>query len=153
MIPEIWNLISHIIIAISSISIGDSANIVGSYLKVKLGNKNSSASQYKERGYSDKQIEILLSQKNSNRRITSCGFVFESLNSVDYPHLGYVISAFRAYDDHGILPESGGYFDQPNQIIEIFDILKMIQNEEIEQQQKEIEKQSKKQTRKSSVRR
>ena len=59
--------------------------------------------------------------------------------SVDY--FNFVIVAFDIYDRHGVLPYPGSLSEQPNKIIEIFNVLSSLKQERdqklLQEQQKE----------------
>lgn len=62
--------------------------------------------------------------------------------SVDY--FNYVIAAFDVYDRHGVLPYPGSLSEQPNKIIEIFNVLSSLKQE---RDQKILEEQQRQQKR------
>ena len=74
---------------------------------------------------------------------------FDDVTRFDFPHFLFYLEAFRAYDEHGVLPDVGSFFEQPAHIMEIFAILKAIQSEEAAQAEKEHQRQLKKETSRS----
>lgn len=59
-------------------------------------------------------------------------------NLSEYPDYDYNfhIQLFTAYDNKSILPFSGCYSDQPNKIIEVFNVIKALVNEKNEKDNK-----------------
>jgi hypothetical protein len=67
-----------------------------------------------------------------------------NLDRFNVSYFEFVIVAFEAYNKNGVLPYPGSLSDQPNKIIEIFNVLDSLKLEReqraFEQQQKEQQK-------------
>lgn len=67
--------------------------------------------------------------------------------SVDY--FGYVLILFDSYTKHGLLPYAGCLSDQPNKIIEIFQVLEQLTLEREQSFREKQEKENAKNNRKT----
>lgn len=133
---------------VSGLSKNQRIEIIGTYLKHKYGKTLSP--HLTDRGLSEKQIKKL-QEKFSRVQAdyhSICGLSISRVERFDFPNYEFYLSAFHIFDEHGTLPDKGPYYDQPAQTLEIFDIFKAIQSEEIQKQQKEMNKKQQSQTRK-----
>lgn len=131
------------ILAVSSLSLADQVTLIGHYLKDK--NVKPTDVRIKSKGYSPEQLAQLekhLAVKKADSH-SALGVVIQNVERFEFPNYYSYFQAFVAYDNHGILPFSGGYFEQPGQLMDIFDVFKSIQLEEDAKRQKELEQKSK----------
>lgn len=85
------------------------------------------------------------------RQVKSLNLQFEApLENFKYTTLGYALTLYYQFKDHGTMPFIGTLSDQPAQIIEIFNTLASLERESEESMRKEAEREAK---RKQSVRR
>lgn len=65
----------------------------------------------------------------------------KGVDSFNVDYFNFVIAAFDIYDKHGVLPYPGSLSEQPNKIIEIFNVLSSLKQERdqrtLEDQQRE----------------
>lgn len=73
----------------------------------------------------------------------SCGIRFtKPINNLIYEQFNYIIELYHSYKN-GILPFSGPTSEQPSQIMNIFSLLGVLENEQMEKEYKKHEKQMK----------
>lgn len=68
----------------------------------------------------------------------------ESLKKFPCYYFDFYMTLFNQFEQHGTLPFPGSLADQPNLILEIFNVLRRLNNEEQAKQAKAQQKQSNK---------
>lgn len=89
------------------------------------------------RGYSQQQIESVLKSKTNSTISSGLKFTKPTWH-FEYSKLSYVLNLFENYE-RGVLPFNGSVSEQPAQIIEIFNLLaslKQDQKRKLEQARK-----------------
>ena len=136
-----WEYVFWYINSISSLSDFEYVCLIGNYNQI---NGDERAQKLKERGYSDEQIKIALSQDQAEpSMVRSLDVRFQTSQAVNYPYFSYVLNLYLRSRE-GILPYPGGYAQQPAKIIDIFNVLEQLQHETEVRQRKEVEKEMKK---------
>lgn len=127
----------------STVSSYEYALIVGSYHAI--GAKERIDPQLLQRGYTKEQIAELEKRTISNQDILySCNLkITGDLKRFKHESFYFYLTAFRAYEEHGILPFSGAYGDQPAKIIEVFEVFEQLKFEETQKIYKEQEREMK----------
>lgn len=122
------------------------ASLIGNYHALSV--KESIDPSIKNRGYTAEQLKNLENKTQVRRvSINSCNLsITGDLKQFNEPNLGYYLEAFYAYDNHGVLPFSGSFSEQPSKMLDIIEILKQMQNEEETRIRKQIERDQKRNT-------
>lgn len=122
-------MISGFILETSSLSAVEYILLVGQYNHILSGGKEEIDPAISNRGYTPAQLEVLKKNKRSNTDVRSCGVRFTThLSRFKYPLFGYVSACFQNYE-RGLLPYPGSVSEQPNKIIEIFNVLSTVRLE------------------------
>ena len=123
----------------SSLSHWEYVSLVGNYLRVRDGN-TVDPTLY-DRGYTESQIKAMeerLKVSISSAKGANLSFSC-NLDNFEYNQFDFVITTYRAYRDNGILPFSGPLADQPNKMIEIFNIVDQLKYEVEEREQRKAD--------------
>lgn len=138
-IPLFWELVVHEINRISGLNFYDYACIVANFHSV-IGTSKEIDPQIENRGYSPEVIaEMQKKFRAEFRGVKSLNLHFTvPLSNFQYDLFNYILFLFRNYEQ-GILPFPGSASEQPNQIIEIFNVIKALKAEREEVQKKQSE--------------
>lgn len=138
-IHVVWHLVVRRIDEVSSLSLVESALMVGQYQHT-LSGKGSSESTLTERGYSEAAlVEARIKALGSFRPVESAGFRFtQPLDRFRSDILGYSLFLFENYE-RGQLPFPGSVSEQPAQIMEIFALIQTLRAEQDEKLRKKLE--------------
>lgn len=95
--------------------------------------------------YTPEQIEVMRkAQKKSSANVRSLNFKFtKPVKEFPCGNFEYLTTLFLPFSKHGVLPYPGTLSEQPNKIIEAFNVLKALIGESEEKLRKELEKKSK----------
>ena len=128
---------------LSTISSYERACLVGNYHF--LGNKDNIDPKIQSMGYTKAQLAMLEKQTVTKQyAVNSCGMnITGDYKQFIEPNIGYYLEAFSAYDNHGVLPYTGSFTEQPSKILDLFEIFKQMQNEEETKIRKQIERNQK----------
>lgn len=119
------------ILEISSLSGDDYINLVGQYNSVVRDNGKSEVDpRLLKRGYTPEQIEATRrTAKSKFNPVTSLNLRFKThFSKFEYEYFDYVLHLFDQYKK-GNLPFPGCLSEQPAQIIETFQVLTALENE------------------------
>lgn len=124
---------------ISTVSLFEYVSLIGHYNKLLLTTQIDP--RLLTRGYTKEQIEQMkLGMNKMPKEIISLDVHFKcNLEEIEVGYFAYAITTYDAYHRHGVLPYPGSLSDQPNKIIEIFNIMDALRMER-EQQQAEQQK-------------
>ena len=79
--------------------------------------------------YSKAQIEVMKKAQKIDETFLGLRFTSD-ITLIKHPEFDYIINLYIQYKSFGTLPFNGCLSEQPNKIIEYFNILRAIQNEE-----------------------
>jgi len=107
-----------------------------------MGAKDKIDPRLLERGYTKEQIAVLEKRTITNQDVLySCNLkITGDIKKFKHESFYYYLTAFRAYNEHGILPFSGEFSDQPSKNIEIFEVFEQLTHEENEKVYREQER-------------
>lgn len=97
------------------------------------------------RGYSEQAIAAMRNAKNKgSTEVRTLNFKFtKPVKYFPCSNYDYLTTLFVPFQKHGVLPFRGALSEQPNKIIEIFNVMKALINESDEKLKKESERKSK----------
>ena len=123
-------------------------SLIGHYHKVLT--KEEVDPRRLQRGYTEEQLKALKSSvKGKTSEFISLDVHFKcDLSRFDVDYFNYAMVSFDVYDRHGVLPYNGSLSDQPNKIIEIFNVLGSLKNEREKKQQEDMEREQARNNRK-----
>jgi hypothetical protein len=129
---------------ISSLSTFEYISLIGHYNKLTLDKKVDP--RLLSRGYTKEALEQMKDKMGKlPSEIISLDVHFKSgIDNYSIEYFGYVMTLFDAYQKNGILPYSGSLSEQPNKIIEIFQVIDQLK---FELEQKTREQQQRETTR------
>lgn len=134
----LWEYIYYRIFEISTLSDWDYVCIVGNYNNAGHVDEEQ---KLRDRGYSEQQVKYAMKGKGASS-FKSLDVVFHIDNKLKYPYFGYIYTLYNQYKQ-GVLPFPGSMSEQPAKIIEIFDVLQQLELEQEEKTRKKLEKESK----------
>lgn len=140
LVTDPWSYVVHKIDEISSLSILESAKLIGNYLSIVSGKEEIDPS-LASRGYSPEALEMMKRRVEAGfEPVTSHGLRFtKPLGNFKSDILGYSMTLLENYE-RGALPYPGPFSEQPAQVIEIFGLLQSLRHEQQEIQRKKVER-------------
>jgi hypothetical protein len=82
------------------------------------------------RGFTREMIEAVRAQQKFNP-VTTLGITFSRpFSDYKFDQFGFVATLFNQFDQHGTLPYAGSLTDQPNKIIEVFNVIRALNTEQ-----------------------
>jgi hypothetical protein len=114
---------------LSALSLAEYINIVGHYNKITL--KKEIDPRLLQRGFTQEQLKAVRdSMEKLPSEIISLNLHFKTnLEKFRSEEFNYLVTLYDAYHRHGVLPYSGSLSEQPNKIIEIFNVLDSLRQE------------------------
>lgn len=131
----------------SSLSLLETADIVGHYNRLVSNNDNNSVwDAYRERGISEDQIAVLKEQvkeqvgRDISGEFKSMGLQFTtSLDEFECGNLGTILTMYELWEK-GQVPDEGCLLDQVNKTVEIMNLINGLRNEQMEKMNKQHQK-------------
>lgn len=87
-------------------------------------------------------LDALAKAAPSSNKILGITFT-KSVHDFEFYQFDFVLQSFGLFKRNSVLPYPGSYSEQPNKIIECFNVLSAIQHEESEKERKKQELQNK----------
>lgn len=87
------------------------------------------------RGYSEEMIRAVRAQAVFNPVKTLNMTFSRPFKEFEFDQFSFVATLFNQFDKHGALPYSGALTDQPNKIIESFNVIRALNQEQEAKQQ------------------
>lgn len=142
-LPPLLDLVHFVINQMSTLSFKEETYLIANILRGFQGeNKTKHVDTSK---YTPEQVAIMnaaLGTVENKNKIFNLVFT-NDLDSYTVYNFDYLITLYFAYNDHHNLPFPGSVSEQPNKIIEVFNLFKSVIHEVNEQERKKIEKQNK----------
>jgi hypothetical protein len=115
------------ILRISSVTDYERALLVGHYLSVS--DKPEIDPRLLDKGYTDEQIKEMRRHMGQNSAV-GLNFRFtKELKEYVHPNFGFLYTLYCAWDTHHTLPFRGSFTDQPNRMVDYFEVLDGLKHE------------------------
>jgi hypothetical protein len=143
-----WGYVIHKIEEISSVSTIDFINLVGNYHA--LSNGKPDIDPIIESRYPPEVLaQVIQNKKKTFGELITLGLKFTVPPSqFEYEHMHYVLTLFENYDK-GQLPFPGSVSEQPAQIMQIFNVIDALRQEQRKKLENNVKRQHKNQRRHS----
>jgi hypothetical protein len=113
------------------VSFREQCNLIGSYHRVF--NKPVDLSRYTE----EQRAAVRASKRAPS--VTYLGLTFVDIEAFECESFDLICTLFNSFDRHGTLPFEGSFVDQPNKIVETFNVLRGLMNEAESKERKKQE--------------